>query len=375
MKAPFPWFGGKSKVADIVWQRFGNVPNYVEPFYGSGAVHLLRPQAHHSGIWPLETINDYDGYVSNFWRSIKHDSEAVAHHADWPANENDLHGRHIWLVQQRESLRARLEGDHEFYDAKIAGYWVWGICSWIGGHFCSGKGPWHSVDGQLVNVKADGRGINRQRVHLGNKGQGINRKRVHLGDKGQGINRKLVHLGDKGRGINRKLVHLGNKGRGINRKLAHLGNKGRGEGGIYEWFTALSDRLRRVRVASGDWSRVCGPTPTFQNGLTGVFLDPPYGEEANREDLYRIDSHTIAHDVRQWCIENGDNPLLRIALCGYDGEHNKLQGLGWSVYSWSAHGGYSNERKNGTNDNRHKELIWFSPHCVRVDVPKQMELL
>ena len=39
-KAPFPWFGGKSRVAHIVWDRFGNVPNYVEPFFGSGAVLL-----------------------------------------------------------------------------------------------------------------------------------------------------------------------------------------------------------------------------------------------------------------------------------------------------------------------------------------------
>ena len=40
LKAPFPWFGGKSRVADIVWDRFGDVANYVEPFFGSGAVLL-----------------------------------------------------------------------------------------------------------------------------------------------------------------------------------------------------------------------------------------------------------------------------------------------------------------------------------------------
>lgn len=43
LKAPFPWFGGKRKVAKEVWQRFGNVKNYVEPFFGSGAVLLGRP--------------------------------------------------------------------------------------------------------------------------------------------------------------------------------------------------------------------------------------------------------------------------------------------------------------------------------------------
>lgn len=28
MKSPFPWFGGKSRVAHLVWDRFGDVPNY-----------------------------------------------------------------------------------------------------------------------------------------------------------------------------------------------------------------------------------------------------------------------------------------------------------------------------------------------------------
>ena len=45
LRAPFPWFGGKSRAADVVWRAFGNVPNYVEPFAGSLAVLLARPHA------------------------------------------------------------------------------------------------------------------------------------------------------------------------------------------------------------------------------------------------------------------------------------------------------------------------------------------
>lgn len=52
-KAPFPYFGGKSRIASEVWGLIGNVPNYVEPFFGSGAVFFLRP--HEPGI---ETVND-----------------------------------------------------------------------------------------------------------------------------------------------------------------------------------------------------------------------------------------------------------------------------------------------------------------------------
>lgn len=66
LDAPFPWFGGKRRVAAEVWQRFGNVANYVEPFFGSGAVLLGRPDVRGS-----ETVNDLDGYVANFWRAVK----------------------------------------------------------------------------------------------------------------------------------------------------------------------------------------------------------------------------------------------------------------------------------------------------------------
>lgn len=29
MKAPFPYFGGKSKVADVVWEALGDVKHYI----------------------------------------------------------------------------------------------------------------------------------------------------------------------------------------------------------------------------------------------------------------------------------------------------------------------------------------------------------
>jgi len=121
MKAPFPWFGGKSRVAHLVWDRFGNVPNYVEPFFGSGAVLLDRPHAPHT-----ETIN------------------------------------------MRE----------------------------------------------------------------------------------------------------------------------------------------LAERLRRVRVCCGNWDRICGPSPTIKHGITGVFLDPPYADAADRtQDLYAADYGDVAHAVRSWAVE------------------------------------------------------------------------
>jgi hypothetical protein len=330
LAAPFPWFGGKRKVAAEVWARFGAVDNYVEPFFGSGAVLLGRPLPFSGN----ETINDLDGYVANFWRSVQASPSATAEWADHPVNENDLHARHAWLLQQRETLRARLEGDPEWCDPKIAGWWVWGMACWIGSGFCSGRGPWQVVGGQLVHV-GNGRGVNRKLVHLGN---------------GQGVNRKLVHLGDNGRGVNRQLVHLGDNG------------QGEPEARLNVWFSVLSDRLKRVRVCSGDWLRVCGPSVTFKHGMTAVFLDPPYADSAGRtSDLYREDCEQVAHLVRAWAIANGDNPLLRIALCGYDGEH--VMPSDWRMHAWSAGEGFG-AQGDARSGNGKRERIWFSAACL-----------
>src|SRR5574337_959136 len=101
LEAPSPWLGGKRRVPPTVWRAFGNVANYVEPFFGSGAVLLGRPDWR-PGL--IETINDKDGFVANFWRSIKLSPNETAKWADWPVNENDLHARHVWLVGRRNDL-------------------------------------------------------------------------------------------------------------------------------------------------------------------------------------------------------------------------------------------------------------------------------
>ena len=158
-KPPFPWFGGKSAIADAVWAGIGSdVKNFIEPFFGSGAVLFLRP----SGPGQIETVNDADGFVANFWRAIQVDSDAVSEHADWPVNECDLHARHLWLLGERERITERLMGDAEFYDAKAAGWWVWGQCCWIGSGWCSGRGPWISENGVLA-LRNSGQGVNRKR--------------------------------------------------------------------------------------------------------------------------------------------------------------------------------------------------------------------
>lgn len=312
LEAPFPWFGGKRRVAPTVWRAFGDVRNYVEPFAGSLAVLLQRPTRLHGP----ETVNDKDGLLANFWRAVQADPDRVAQFADWPLNEADKHARHVWLVGRRPLLLERLEADPTYFDARLAGWWVWGLGAWIGGGWCSGRGPWGVADdGRLVrDGMAAGAGINRQLPNLGSSGQGVHR---------------LTARGDR----------------------------------LVEWFRALSARLRYVRVACGDWTRVTGPSVTFKHGLTGVFLDPPYLTH-DRSEVYAEESD-VAADVYAWAIEAGRHERLRVAFCAYDGHFPEPEG--WTVHHWSAVGGYGSQGQGRGRLNARREVIYFSPACLPME--------
>jgi len=340
LRGPFPWFGGKSKVAPEVWRAFGDVYNYIEPFAGSLAVLLGRPEDHTNSI---ETVNDLDHYIVNFWRALQHEPEQVAYHANNPVNEADLTARHIWLVNEGRERIARILGDPDYYDTKVAGWWVQGICCWIGGGWCSGTGKWTSVDGKLfeMNRKENGEdaGVNRQLVHLGNAGQGVNRKRVSLVRYGEGIHRGGL------RGV----------GAGVDTGLAE----------ITAYLSGLAARLRYVRVCCGDWKRVVTEGAMAHGDIIGVFLDPPYDVSMRDGGCYNTDAEhgNVSGEVREWAIANGDNPRLRIALCGYAGEHEMPDT--WREYAWKANASYQHRNSDGANKvNRELERIWFSRHCL-----------
>ena len=309
LAAPFPYFGGKALACETVWAAFGDIDNYVEPFAGSAAMLLGAPDGKR-----IETINDADGFVANFWRAVSLDAEAVAAETDWPCNEVDLFARHSWLVRHKTGLVEALNADPLFYDARIAGWWCWGACNWIGSGWCSGKGPW---------------------IHDGEK----------IVD-----SRQLPHLGDAGKGINRQLPHLGDAGRGAF---------------IREWFAVLQSRLRDVRVTAGDWSRVVKDSVTTRHGLTGVFLDPPYTKGSMDYAAGGVGGE-LANQVRAWCAKNGEDKKLRIVLCGHAGEHDELLGLGWHTRSWSARKGYA--LTDEAVENTASETLWCSPHCI-AEVP------
>ncbi len=349
LKAPFPYMGGKSRIARAVWRRFGDVPNCVEPFFGSGAILLGRPPFEGNRI---ETVNDLDGHLANFWRALQADPDAVAYHADWPVSELDLHARGDWLYYRPDAREwvERLRADPDYYDAKSAGWWVWFASCWIGG---------------LPAIPEQG--PNERLPHLGNAGMGVNRKRPHLGNAGTGVSRQRPHLGSGGQGngvhgnVARQRPHLGTWVTGIN-NLATVDTSRRAF--LTAYLRQLAARLERVRVCCGDWTRVTGPSVTYKHGLTAVFLDPPYSHDERDAQLYSHESATVAVEVREWAIENGDNSQLRIALCGYDTEHGDAMPDTWSVWRWKAAGGYGSQGNGRGRANAGRECVWFSPACI-----------
>jgi hypothetical protein len=318
LQSPFPYFGGKSRIASLVWERFGDVRNYVEPFFGSGAVLLGRPH------WPFqdtrtETVNDLDGMIANFWRALSRSPDEVAYYADWPVNECDLHARHQWLINEGLGHVERLKTDPDYYDPKIAGWWVWGICQWIGRGWCK---------------KTD-----KKRPHLGNGGMGIHR-------------------------VSHRRPHIGNGGIGVHR-VSH--QRPDGKSALNDYFQSLAHRLRYVRVCCGDWTRVCGSASTVSHGLTGVFLDPPYDQSQRYSDIYSVETQ-VSSEVREWCLAHGDDARMRIALCGYAGEgHEVLESHGWTCVSWKSSGGFARISNKAWLENAKRERIWFSPHCLSTE--------
>jgi DNA adenine methylase len=271
VKAPFPWFGGKSTIAAEVWSRLGKPAQYIEPFCGSAAVLLAAPQPA-----SLEVIGDQNCYVANFWRALRAQCDAVADSQQYPVSHIDLFARHRWLTDPSRvaELRAKLLDAEWPGDAQVAGWWLWGQCCWIGSGWCD--------------------------PDRGQRGEG------NAVDCGQ-----IPHVSDAGRGT--QAVSLG--------KIPHVSDAGRG---AKDWLRSLSLRLERVRIVHGDWTRCLNHH--FGGNDTAVFLDPPYRAF---EALYSDGSRPVADAVCGWALAHAH---LRVALCGHRGDYEMS---GWQRREWS----------------------------------------
>jgi len=369
LKAPFPYFGGKSTVANVVWQALGQPKHYIEPFAGSCAVLLGRPD--YRSDKHMETINDKDGYVANVWRSLQMEPDAVAKVCDWPVNHADLNARRRYLLKNAELLK-NLCDDPEWHDIKMAGYWIWAASCWIGSGLTRPGAMPETANARGVHKISISEKISGGRPQIGVQGAGVHQAGLipELRDN-KGANSQIPLLNHES-GVCRRPCFGASGAHGVHKVTLTndpdplLDVRDPYTPGLYDWFRQLSERLRRVRVVCGDWSRVCGGDWQDDRGTCGIFFDPPYSAEAGRDPtIYQEESLTVAHEVREWCRARGDRKTYRIVLAGYIEEHESLQDDGWTVYRWSAHGGFANRGNGKTKGaiNRHKEALFFSPHC------------
>ena len=357
MLAPFPYFGGKRRWADRVWQRLGSPTVYSEPCAGSLAVLLAKP----NGPAEREIVSDTDGYICNFWRAVQASPRTVARWADWPTIHQDLTARHCWLLDWGERNSGRLSEDPEWYDAKAAGWWVWGLSLWIGGGWCASA----DTSRPHVNSKGGGLGVSRQRTfdqvpHVKNfvGGQGISRQTVRRAfDK-----RPYVHNSVGGRGVSTQRTQLAN-----GRRVRHLDN-------IVEVFEALQVRLANTVVLNRSWQSAVTPTllqhtPRSPQPAVAIFFDPPYVLDERNKGIYRSDidrvSDGVAQEIYDWMLTPGSVPafpelppgeVYRIAYCCGVGDF--ALPAGWTAETETFGGIRTQDRRT------RRDMVMFSPPCL-----------
>lgn len=284
MRAPFPWFGGKSLAAPAVWAALGDVSHYVEPFAGSLAVLLARP----GGAGRSEIVNDLDGMIANFWRSVALRPAEVAAAADYPIVQVDMYARWRDLESRRDGMVEALRADPRWCDPEAAGWWVWGQSAAVGANWL------HGYDARPQSPT------------------------VALG----------VHARD-------------------------------GVGRIRD----VAERLRRVSVWCADWSACVTIGAAGNASPVGVFLDPPYSD-TRAAGCYREDDTAVHAAVLHWAMHAP--PQWRIVIAGFDGEHDALDGLGWTRRAWKPpiSGMHARAPDGRGSRNKAREVLWASPACL-----------
>ena len=133
------YFGGKKAVAAQVWRAFGDVGNYTEPFAGSLAVLLGRPTAPRT-----ETVNDLDGFITNFWRMEQLEAQLAA------AEERLARAKH-WLGELKHLGEIQMKAEALFIPSVFGESWDKG---WKNGHEAAGMACQALAGHGLAEVEA-----------------------------------------------------------------------------------------------------------------------------------------------------------------------------------------------------------------------------
>ena len=301
-KAPFPYFGGKSKVADLIWDSVGKCNVWFEPFCGSAAVTLAAPP----GSFHHAVVNDLDPLIANVWRALKYKPDEVAAAADMPMDHITTHSIRHALVGERERIVAKLLADPEWCDPVWAGRVCYQLSTYIGS---KGMTP-------LDKPVSASNGVSHAVPCFATP-------RVLTG---------MQPLPTHNRPFD--------------------GNRYR------DWFGELANRMSRCAILCCDWKRLAHQ---MDKPDTAIFFDPPYPEK-KRSKVYTMDSWDVAGEVRDWC---GNHKGVKWIYAGYDTDciplANETCG---TLVRWNAQGGFSNQAHKQGRINAKRECLVFSPAFV-----------
>lgn len=115
MKPVLKYPGGKWRLASWIISHMPAHTTYLEPFFGSGAVFFNKSPS------KVETINDIDGQVVNFFRTLREQPEKLAeqialtpwarneYYTSWEQTSNPLEDARRFMVKCWQAYGARLD--------------------------------------------------------------------------------------------------------------------------------------------------------------------------------------------------------------------------------------------------------------------------
>ena len=307
IKRPIPYYGSKEKIAQTIVDiiKKDNWSNqYIEPFVGSNSI-LLHDDF--DGIKVI--INDFDGKITNIWRSLKYKPEETAGYIQGVCNTINLTALDLAVQRNYDSLLDRLHADIDYCDPKLAAHFMDLCCSWIGAGAGNVKGPWTTIkdeDGIDILVRKEKGDIVCQQAQWGSD-------------------------------------------RGINAKHS----------GISAWFNAISKRLSDTYILSHDFERILN-LHCIKSKRTTIFFDPPYDKSGNSGvgvDYISDDANIISKRTREWCIKNHNElSKTRIIIAGRGIEHDEL--LSYGYIKIEGINAKSLNKNVKIDDNINREYLW-----------------
>lgn len=116
MRAPFPYYGGKARLAPLIADLLPPHRAYVEPFAGSAAVLFAKSPANH------EVINDRHDEVVAFFRALReHPAELARLCRDTPYSRAEYELAHLPADTDLETARRFYVRAGQSYNANAGG--------------------------------------------------------------------------------------------------------------------------------------------------------------------------------------------------------------------------------------------------------------